>query len=144
MEMMALSIALVSIIGSFIVILAIVLTAIRSRNRRNEMLHQERMMAIEKGLPIPPDYLESTARRRPYVRGLVWSALGLGLMVLGWINAMEDGDWGVLGVGVVFLFIGLALLAGDKLTTKKANGFDASSLQYSAAELERPVEGNRS
>jgi rubrerythrin len=51
---------MVSVIGSFLVVLAIVITAIRARSRRNEMLHQERMLAIEKGLPIPPVYKRET------------------------------------------------------------------------------------
>ena len=142
--MMALTIAMVSVIGSFLVILAIVITAIRARTRRNEMLHQERMLAIEKGLPIPPDYLERMPRRRPYLRGLVFTAVGLGLMVFGIINAQEDGDWDLFGIGVVFLFVGLALLIGDKVTRKKGNGWDAAPLSYSAAEIQRPAEGNRS
>lgn len=141
--MMALSIAMVSVIGSFIVILAIVITSIRARSRRNEMLHRERILAIEKGLPIPTDYLERVPRRRPYIRGLVFAALGLGMIVYGWINAYQSGgDYDLLGFGVVFLFVGIALLIGDKITMKKTNGYDSGS--YSAAEVSRPMSESRS
>ena len=142
--MMALTIAMVSVIGSFLVVLAIVITAIRARSRRNEMLHQERMLAIEKGLPIPPDYLERMPRRRPYWRGLVFTGVGVGLMTFGVINAAEDGDWDLFGIGVVFLCVGIAMIIGDKITTKKGNGWDAAPLSYPAAEIQRPAEGNRS
>ena len=142
--MMGMIIALVAVLGSFILIGAIVIVSIRARNQRNQMLHQERMMAIEKGLPVPPDYLDRLPRRRPYVRGLTFAGLGIGLMVFGWINAMEDGDWDLLGIGVVFLCIGLGMLIGDRLTMKKQNGWDASTSSYPAVDVGRPAEENRS
>ncbi len=143
---LALIIGFTFVFGSLVVVLVVVLAQIRARNHRNQMLHQERMLAIEKGLPIPVDYLERVPRRRPYVRGLVFSAIGLGMIVFGWIDAAESGgDHDMLGIGVVFLFVGFALLAGDRLTMKKSNGWDApSSLPYPAAAVERPVEENRS
>ena len=140
--MMALTIAMVAVVGSFAVIFGIVYVSIRARNQKNQMLHQERMLAIEKGLPVPPDYLDHMPRRRPYVRGLQFAGLGLGLMVFGWISAMDDGDWDLLGVGIVFLFVGIAMIIGDKITTKRTNGFDSGS--YSAAEGSRPMPESRS
>ena len=138
----ALTIGFAAVVGSLIVVLAIVLAQIRSRNQRNQMLHQERMLAIEKGLPIPVDYLERIPRRRPYVRGLVFAAVGLGLIVFGLFNVAETGDHDMAGIGVVFLFVGIALLVGDKLTMKRTNGWDATSTPYPAAE--RAAEENRS
>ena len=143
--MMAMTIALVAVVGSFVVVLGIVWIAIRARHNRNQMLHQERMLAIEKGLPVPPDYLERMPRRRPYVRGLVFSAIGLGMIVFGFINSLEYGgrhDNDLLGLGSVFLLVGIALLAADRINLKKQNGYDSGS--YSARELDRPVEGSRS
>ncbi len=142
--MMAMLIGLVAVVGSFALVVIIVWMSIRARNQRNQMLHQERMMAMEKGLPVPPDFFESTPRRRPYVRGLVWGAVGLGVMVFGWIQVQQDGDWDLVGIGVVLLLVGVALLIGDRITIKKGNGWDASSAPYSAPEIGRPVEGNRS
>ena len=141
---LALVIGFTAVGGSLLVVLVIVLAQIRARNQRNQMLHQERMLAIEKGLPIPVDYLERVPRRRPYLRGLVFAALGLGLMVLGWINAYRDGDWDLFGIGVVFLFVGIALLAADKLTMKRPNDWEATSAAYPAVEPRRTVEENRS
>jgi hypothetical protein len=142
---LALIIGFTFVFGSLVVTLVVVLAQIRARNHRNQMLHQERMLAIEKGLPIPVDYLERTPRRRPYVRGLVFSALGAGAMVWGAIGAQRNGDWDLFGVGVVFLFVGIALLVADKLTMKKSNGWDAQpSLPYPAALVDHPTEGNRS
>ena len=143
--LIALTIGFTAVLGSMVVVLVALLAQIKARNKRNQMLHQERMLAIEKGLPIPVDYLERMPKRRPYVRGLVFAALGVGLIVFGWINAYESGgDYDLVGIGVVFLFVGIALLVGDKLTMKRSNGWEATSAPYLAAESPRSVEENRS
>jgi hypothetical protein len=107
---------LVFVAGSLAVLLVIVLAQIRTRRVRAEMLHQERMLAIEKGIPIPPDYLEVTRKRRPYVSGLVWAGIGLALLIWGVIG--EDKD--LNGFGLVPLFVGIALMIGDFMSAKKA------------------------
>ncbi len=54
------------------------------QERRREMLHRERLAAIEKGLPIPPEEPEHSARaasgpRNYLLRGLIWFFLGASL-----------------------------------------------------------------
>jgi len=107
---------LVFVAGSLAVVLVVVLAQIRTRRVRAEMLHRERMLAIEKGIPIPPDYLEVTRKRRPYVSGLIWSGIGLALLIWGLIGDDKDLN----GFGLVPLFIGIALLVGDAVSAKKA------------------------
>ncbi|HEY3294713.1 MAG TPA: DUF6249 domain-containing protein [bacterium] len=122
---------MISIAGTLAVILIIVLAQIRNRRARAEMLHKERLLAIEKGIPIPPDYLETgdNKKRRPYVGGLVWAAVGLGLLIWGIIG--EDHD--LNGFGLIPLFVGIALMIGDFLATKRVAHPKNDSVVYPEA-----------
>lgn len=86
-----------AILGVMIPIIAIVMgvgTAIiailaghRQRMQRNELRHRERLAAIEKGLEIPPDPVESEPEpRRPrhLLRGLCWLFVGAALTAAMW------------------------------------------------------------
>jgi|SRR5579871_2139198 len=90
----------------------------RSRDRRLEMMHQERMAAMEKGIPLPelPD-LDAPSRRSRKSNpdstlkgGIVCAALGLGTMLA--FNLSPDNDlhdiW-TLPLPLVFLGLGLVL-----------------------------------
>lgn len=54
------------------------------RRRRLELIHQERLVAIEKGIPLPELPIDpvTTAKppdpKAPLLHGIVWTALGLG------------------------------------------------------------------
>jgi hypothetical protein len=112
---MAMMIGLTFVMGSIVVILLIVISAFRNRRARAEMLHRERMMALEKGLPVPPDYLENPKKRRPFVAGLVWAGIGLGAFLWGLIGGEEDMNaWGFIP-----FFVGIALLIGDWLSARR-------------------------
>ena len=103
------------------------------KNREREMLHRERMLAMEKGLQPPPDIREmpprevlqaveklTQARPRNYLlRGLVWLFVGLGAYVsmqmfpAFWVGRMLPAplSWALFpflafipaGIGVAFL-----------------------------------------
>jgi len=70
------------------VIAVVALTAMRiSRaEARRRLLHQERMAAIEKGVPLPEDIdietsaAPKTAGREPALHGTILTALGLGML----------------------------------------------------------------
>ncbi len=106
---------LLFVMGALSVILVIVLTQLRNRRVRAEMFHKERLLAIEKGILLPPDYLEALKKRRPYVAGLVWTGIGLGFMLWGIIG----NDFDIVGWGLPPFFIGIALLIGDFVTGKR-------------------------
>jgi len=128
-EHMAMLIGLFFVVGSFVVVLLIVLTAFRNRRVRAEMLHRERMLALEKGLPVPPDYLEGPKRRRPYVAGLIWAGIGLGAIVWGIIEGESDANaWGLIP-----FFVGIALLIGDWLSQRRAERAGSGSEPYPGA-----------
>lgn len=54
------------------------------RQRRLEIVHQERLAAMEKGIPLPELPLDPPRipdPRAPLLHGIVWSALGIGGML---------------------------------------------------------------
>ena len=57
------------------------------RRRRLEIIHQERVAAMDKGIPLPELPLDPTRDSRPLdpraplMHGLVWVALGIGGMI---------------------------------------------------------------
>jgi Domain of unknown function (DUF6249) len=90
----------------------------RERQRRLEVVHQERLVAIDKGIPLPEwpsEPLKAPADPRAIViHGLAWVALGLGSMVALWMSALQVGGtvlWPLplplflLGVGLILYYV---------------------------------------
>ena len=85
--------------------------------RRLEIVHKERLAAMDKGIPLPELPLDGPAARRPpdprepLIHGLVWTALGFGgvvaLLVMG---PLPNGQmiW-PLPLPLMFLGVGLVL-----------------------------------
>jgi hypothetical protein len=87
------------------------------RRRRLEIVHQERLAAMEKGIPLPelpldpPRVPKPPDPRAPLIHGIVWLALGGGAMLaLGFIGRLPYGPplW-PLPLPLVLLGIGLML-----------------------------------
>lgn len=85
------------------------------RQRRLEVVHQERRMALEKGIPLPEFPLDPSTMpkapdpRAPLLHGIVWTALGLGAMVaLPFVQQLPAGLW-PLPLPLVLLGLGLIL-----------------------------------
>ena len=58
--------------------------------QRRRMAHAERLAALEKGAPLPPEPEGNGSSHRPpptregyLLRGLIWAAIGLGIVVAG-------------------------------------------------------------
>ena len=58
--------------------------------QRRRMVHAERLAALEKGAPLPPEpegngssHRQPLTREAYMLRGLIWSAIGLGIVVTG-------------------------------------------------------------
>jgi hypothetical protein len=112
------------ILGVVAVVAVCALSFTRGAARR-QLLHKERMSALEKGVPLPEDAdaeLEAGARRGPAaasvaLQGVVLAALGLGMLAANWFApAAELSDdmrrllaflqiwaWPALFVGVAML-----------------------------------------
>jgi uncharacterized membrane protein len=66
----------------FVAALAIVILALYFRYRKQQLFHQERMAALDKGLPVPQAYTPRPWSPRVYLlRGLMWSFAGIALSV---------------------------------------------------------------
>ena len=73
----------VLILGSLLLFaLAVTLMALYGRHRNEEMLHQERMAGLEKGVLVPAPLSPAPWSPRVYLlRGLIWSMAGAALLV---------------------------------------------------------------
>ena len=101
-------VAIVVMIGIF----SLIATRMRQRTIR---------MMVEKGQPVPSELLAPTTRgvrRRSDVRrGVVWTMVGLGLMI--WLAAVNDWEGGAWSFGLIPFLIGLGYLIVWKLENKK-------------------------
>ncbi len=90
--------------------LLMVMLILKHLARRNQMEHEERMLAIEKGVAIPPKAAFNGRRRNPYVWGFVLFGLGLGFVVAKLIEGSQH-----LMFGLLMLCAGAALLIANGL-----------------------------
>src|ERR1039457_5601018 len=72
------SYALICMAAAFVVVVMVLYL----RHRNLQMLHQERMAALEKGVPVPVARALAPWSPRVYLlRGLIWSSTGLAIMI---------------------------------------------------------------
>jgi len=100
-------VAIVVMIGIF----SIIATRMRQRTIR---------MMVEKGQPVPAELLapevRHVRRRSDVRRGVVWSMVGLGMMIF--FGAVNDWEGGVWSLGLIPFLIGLGYLLIWKLDKK--------------------------
>lgn len=115
-EHIAVMIPIVAILGTF----AVVVVAIIVEGRKKDLQHKERLVALEKGLPLPePPEKESKpvhSIRRAW--GLVWLGLGLALTIALAVNP-DAADVNAWGWGLIPLFIGVGLIIASVLDKKE-------------------------
>ena len=77
-------------------------------------------MMVEKGQPVPAELLapevRKVRRRSDARRGVVWTMVGLGLMI--WLAAVNDWEGGAWSFGLIPFLIGLGYLIVWKLENK--------------------------
>jgi hypothetical protein len=86
----------------------------RSRQKRMEIIHQERMAAMEKGIPLPEFPFEPARERRPpdpnvlLIMGTVFFSLSVGAMIMLYLSLPVPvrNDW-VFPLPLAFLGVGL-------------------------------------
>src|SRR5262245_24689326 len=87
----------------------------KTRLRRLEVIHQERLAAMDKGIPLPelpidPPEPSSSSAAKVLMHGIVWLAFSLGgMIVLYLILPSELHKLWVTPLPLTFLGIGLAL-----------------------------------
>jgi hypothetical protein len=95
----------------------------RSGQKRIEIIHQERMAAMEKGIPLPEFPLEPARERRQPdptvlpILGTVLLSLSVGAMIVLYLNlpALDHGMW---VSPLPFAFLGVGLIAFHFLQAK--------------------------
>jgi hypothetical protein len=100
----ALLIPILAVIGG----VALAVISIMTKSREEELKHKERIIAMEKGIPIPEEPREEKPSKsmRHLTGGLVLTFLGLAFILLRFVA----GNEGALTAGVIIIAIGLALL----------------------------------
>lgn len=85
----------------------------RSRQKRIEIIHQERMAAMEKGIPLPEFPLEPAPDPRPDpdnvipILGTVLLSLSIGTMIVLYLNRSAPSGFWVSPLPFAFLGVGL-------------------------------------
>ncbi len=96
------------------------------RRRRLEIVHQERLAAMEKGIPLPELPLEPPAVSKapnPHaalLHGIVWSAFGLGTMAALWLFGESANAPAVWPFPLPIAFLGLGLMLYYFLSVDRA------------------------
>jgi hypothetical protein len=100
-----------------LIVMVIGITALIGSRMRQRTIR----MMVEKGQPVPAELLapevRSVRRRSDVRRGVVWTMVGLGLMV--WLAAVNDWEGGAWSFGLIPFLIGLGYLIVWKLEGKK-------------------------
>jgi hypothetical protein len=111
-------ISLLAVFGTPVLIVALAGMFIFSASRQR---HRTIRMMVEKGQPVPAELLMAptrAARRHSDMRrGVIWTMIGIGLMV--WLGAVNDWEGGVWSFGLIPFLIGLGYLSVWKLDAKK-------------------------
>lgn len=117
-EQLALLIPIVVPTVTMLVIGGIIVLITYFRFRRRREVQETIRIAIEKGQELPTEFLEtiSSPKNRPKKdqdlrRGVVLTAVGLGIGAFGFLVGEDDAVGPLMGIGSIPLLIGLALTA---------------------------------
>ncbi len=96
------------------------------RKRRLEVIHQERLAAMEKGIPLPelpldpPSVAKPPDPREPLLHGIVWAAFGGGgMLALGLFGASANTP-ALWPLPLPLLFLGIGLILYYVLASERA------------------------
>ena len=106
-------IAILGLVASFGLPLALVALVLYYRHRKLQMNHETITRLAEKGLPIPPELMEQPRRGNAGLRG------GLVLLALGVALSVFFAGWGPgWAIGLIPGLMGVALLVAWKIESK--------------------------
>jgi hypothetical protein len=94
----------IPLLGVFTIPIVAILAGHRRQTLELETRHRERMSAIEKGVPVPPD--PPPAPRKPgswLLRGLIWLGVGLALVLGRFDYDLSRLGWVPVAVGAAYL-----------------------------------------
>jgi membrane associated rhomboid family serine protease len=118
-DVLGIFIPIVAILGGF----TVAIVAIIMKSKEEELRRKERIIAMEKGLPLPPDREESVRQGSPgYARkrawGLVLTFIGIAIVISVALTSNEgyhQAAWGAIAIA-----IGLALLIAATLEKRES------------------------
>jgi len=102
-------------IAFFAACVTIVYLLIQAKMKRAKMEHEERMLAMEKGIPVPPRNKESV--HNPYKWPIILIALGIAWLGASIVQGDQDFLWALLP-----LIVGVGLLLAHQKTAKETQG----------------------
>jgi hypothetical protein len=97
-----------------------------ARQQRLEVVHQERLVAMEKGIPLPELPLDPISVPKPpdpgapLLHGIVWSALGGGAMLALHLMVPQLGGSVLWPLALPLVFLGLGLILYYSLASDRA------------------------
>jgi hypothetical protein len=113
MEASVAAIAIIAMVASFGLPLALVALVLYYKHRKLQMNHETITRLAEKGLPIPPELMEPPRRGNAGLRG------GLVLVALGVALSFFFAGWGPgWSIGLIPGLMGIALLVAWKIESK--------------------------
>jgi len=124
-------------IAFFATVATIIHFVIQSNLKRTKMEHEERMLAIERGIPLPPHPEKKV--RNPYKWPAILIAIGLAMFYAMLVQGDDDWAWGVMpiliGVGLV-----MAHLRNMRDRHKQEKAKELPSLAWPAPEKQPSAE----
>lgn len=104
-------------LSPFLMVVAIVAIVQITKSRNNAELQKTLRMSIEKGQPLPPEFVESMSRAVPKAKnpmndvrgGIILIAIALGIVVACYLDT-EIGLRNIVGFAAIPGLIGVALL----------------------------------
>jgi len=118
--LLALFIPIIGIILGVTIAIVSIITSHRQKVQRNDMRHKERLAAIEKGLEIPSDPVETENGKK--TGGLRSGLIGLFVGIVLYFALKEVADSDVALFGLIPAAVGIANLLSYFLETRKASG----------------------
>lgn len=97
-----------------------------ARQRRMEIVHKERLVAMEKGIPLPELPLDPPRDQRPpdprapLLHGVVWTAFGFGGMAAMLVIGPLPNGMAVWPLALPLLFLGVGLILFYVLASNRA------------------------
>ena len=118
-ELLALFIPIIGIILGVTIAIVAIVTGHRQKMQRNDMRHKERLAAIEKGLEIPPEPVESENGKKSGTPRSGLIGLLVGIVLYFALRAVAGSD--VALFGLIPAAVGGANLLAWFLEDRKAN-----------------------